>query len=357
MENKGVFILPQTPINDLNYSKYIPPILGDYISRIIKGNFYYCINLLDSFSDRNSKLYDYLKNINNLNILYKKLWIDNQNIDLLIENIDTLIKRGYITEITNELYICRCGKIEIEENKILSCNPNNLNFYFKDGKMYSKCCHSICEKKKEKVLIFTPNNITRKDLIFIPEYLNNDSKTYEKTVINSYITISRNRNTGIKIKFNGNYYNLDIDFLWSTYLANFDEKQKIVISGNKMMYQLFVVGLINKILRPTDETILLGAPIILNSNKYLLEPMDPKVASLSIILNMCYNNKEKEFDTGILRKLYKTSEENLELIYQYVIQPPDKNMEFYEEINYILRNNFNSQKVLKKIKNRRDNNV
>ena len=32
-------------------------------------------------------------------------------------------------------------------------------------------------------------------------------------------------------------------------------------------------------------------------------------------------------------------------------------MEFYDEINYILKNNFNSQKILKKVKNRSDNNV
>lgn len=78
-----------------------------------------------------------------------------------------------------------------------------------------------------------------------------------------------------------------------------------------MMYQLFVVGLIDKILRPEDDTILLGTPIILNSNKFLNENIEPRVASLAIALNMCCNKKEKEFDNGILRKLYKTNEKKL----------------------------------------------
>lgn len=353
MKDKGIFILPQTPIKDLNYSKYIPPILADIISKTTNGNFHYCINILDSFKDRKILLEEYKRNINKLNINYDELWIDNDNIDQLLKNVYTLIQRGYISEITSSIYTCPCKKLEIEENKIKSCNPNNLNFYFKDGIMYSKCCNSICQKREEKILVFIPNNVYKDEIIFLPNYLNSDSKTFETNILNSYITISRKRNTGIQLKYNGNTYNLDIDFLWSTYLANFEEKQKIVISGNKMTYQLFVVGLLNTILNPQEEILLLGTPIILNSNKYLNMSIPPEISKLAIALNTYTNKKEKEFDNGILRKLYKSNEETFNMIYEIVTTPNTNTTNLFEEINYILTNNFNAQKVLKKVKDRR----
>ena len=74
-------------------------------------------------------------------------------------------------------------------------------------------------------------------------------------VLNSYITISRNRNTGVSIVYNGTVYNIDIDFLWGAYLNTFKEQEKIVVSGNRMIYQLFLVSVLEKCLSPQNKTI------------------------------------------------------------------------------------------------------
>ena len=357
MENRGIFTLPQTPIIESTSRKYIPLITADFLSKIVGGNYHCCINTLDSFSNRTPFIEPYIQNISRLGIEFSDIWIDGENIDALLKNIEFLISMGYISEITTSFYRCSCGRVEIEENKIRTCNPNNLNFEFKNGMMHSKCCDSVCHKYEEKVLIFTPYNVSRKDLHFFPDYLNSDSKTYDTTVINSYVTISRKRETGVKINFNGTYYNLDIDFLWSTYMANFDEKQKIVISGNKMMYQLFLVGLLNKILRPEDETILLGTPIILNSSRFITDALDPKIANLAIALNMGWKSKETKFDEGILRKLYKSNSIDLNLIYEIVTTSADSGNNLEDAIRYALTNNFNWPKVLTKLKERKNKNV
>lgn len=352
MNDRGIFILPQTPIESLNYSKYIPLIISDILSKIIGAKNHCCINILDSYNERYVLLDKYIENINKKGISYDDIWIDKEHIDSLISNIYKLISLGYIDEIYTNTYVCDCGRVEIEENKLSSCNLNNLGFYYKDGQMYCKYCHSKCRQEFAKVLTFIPKNVSRESLNFLPKFLNKDSKTYENTVINSYVTISRKRDTGIKLQYNGTNYNIDIDFLWFTYLACFSEMEKIVISGNKMMYQLFMVGILEKILVPESNTILMGIPIVENVNTYLNESIDSKVAILSLIFNMRWNKKNIEFDNGILRKLYRTGNDNLDILYNTVIESIDIN-DFYNDVNYILGDRFNYQKILKRVKDRR----
>lgn len=348
--NRSVLILPQTPTANINYGKFVPPILADILSSTIGGKFHYCINLLDSFNERELLLDKYIKNIEQLKINYSDLWIDTENVDDMIKNIVELSNKGFIQEINTTLFRCQCGKIEIEENKINTCNPCISNFYVKNGIVYSKCCNCICEKSNEKILAFVPNKNLQNDLKFFPQFFKNDSKTYENTILNSYVMISRKRNTGIKLKYNGKYYNIDIDFLWSTYLATFEETEKIVVTGNKMMYQLFMVGILERILKPQNDTILLGIPVISDVNKFLGSDIDPNVAKLALAFNMRWNNKVANFDNGILRKLYRTNDKMLEKIYNEVLTQACSSGDFYENVKYILNNNFNSQKILKKVK-------
>ena len=349
--NRAVAILPQMPITKAGSGKYFPIIYGDLLAQILGGNFHLCINELDSFSNRAPAVEPFINRIDKLGIQYADLWIDSDNVESLLGNVERLVEMGYISELETSYYRCKCGRVEIEESKILTCNPNKTDFVFKDGRIYSKCCGSICDRYEEKVLIFTPpKSVSCSDMFFLPRYLNSDSKTFERIILNSYVTISKKRNTGIVLNYNGTYYNLDIDFLWATYMANFDEKQKVVIAGNKLVYQLFLVGLLNKILKPEDETILLGTPIILNADSYLNETIDPEVLKLAVAFNTRPKYKETPFDPRVLEKLNSLDKGRVASMTEFVTTSTFEGYDLVAEIECALRQNFSMQRALRKLK-------
>lgn len=351
--DKAILTLPMMPVDGNNYGKFVTPIICEILSNVFDCNYYHCINILDSFNDRTTKINNYIKSLNQNNIHYDELWYDIKNIPKLLDNIYTLIKNGYIFELDTEIYRCDCGIVEIEKNKIETCNPNNLKFNYIGNDLVCNNCKTICKEYKEKVLAFYPKNVNLYDIKILPLYLSKDIKTFEKTVLKSYTTITRNRNTGIIIEYNGNNYNVDIDFLWSTYLNTFDEQEKIVVSGNRMIYQLFLVSVLEKCLSPKNNTILLGTPYITNI-KNILENCNftnnEELRKLFIIFNTKWAKKEIIYDETILNYLNKISNEKRLQLYDIINRKYKNSSEFLYDINTVLKKQLNMQESVKKLK-------
>lgn len=353
---KIILTLPMMPVDGENYGKFVTPIICEAMRNILNGEYYHCINLLDSFNDRSQMLDGYIESLNSNGIRYDALWYDDRSKETLIKNIEKLIQLGYIHEIGSSVYRCDCGVVEIEENKIATCNPNNLKFTFRDGEMYCKNCGSKCKKYSERILVFTPKGIKREDINFLPDYLNRDIRTYEQTVLNSYITVSRDRNTGVQIVFNGKSYNIDVDFLWATYLSNFPNAEKVVVSGNKMVYQLFLVGVLDKCLQYDSKTILLGTPYIDNLKQISANPNflgSNTFRKLAILFSMKWKNKNIKIDDTILKFLKKLTDDDIELLYSIICTGGDISPDLKTSIDYIIRNQFNMQNSIKALKRER----
>lgn len=351
--SKAVLTLPMMPVDGNNYGKFVTPIISETLSNIFSCNYYHCINILDSFNDRSMIIDNYISSLNDNNIHYDKLWYDIENISKLLKNIETLIKKDYIFEKHSSVYRCECGIVEIEKDKINTCNPNNLKFKYDTGKLVCKYCDSICKEYQEKILVFVPNGIKLRDISILPSYLKKDIKTYEQTVLNSYTTISRKRNTGISIYYNGTKYNIDIDFLWETYLNTFEEQEKIVVSGNRMVYQLFLVSVLEKCLSPENNTILIGTPYITNIKSILQNPnfIDNKeLRKLFIVFNTKWQKKEILYDETILTYLKKISSDKRRKLYDIINMPIVENNDFYNDTEEILKKQLNMQEGVKKLK-------
>ncbi len=353
---KTILSLPMMPVKGDNYGKFVTPIICEAFRNLLNGEFYYCVNLLDSFHDRNQLLPDYIESLNDNDIKYDKMWIDSQNISCLLDNIELLIKKGFVDEIYSNIYRCNCGVVEIEENKIFSCNPNKLKFEYKNGEMYCKKCGSICKKYREKILVFIPYGIKKEQLIFFPNYLHKDIKTYEQTILNSYLTISRVRNTGIQVFFNKTNYNIDIDFLWATYLSNFSQKEKLVVSSNKSIYQLFLTGVLERCLVNESKTILLATPYIDNLKNIVDNPLfinNPQFRKLAILLSIRWKNKNIMVDETLLKFLKKLNDDDLNLLYSIVCTRNNVEEEFFANIEGIIKDQFNMQNNIKALKRER----
>ncbi len=357
---KAVITLPMMPVDGNNYGKYVTPIICEALKKVYGAKYYQCVNLLDSFNDRSVLLADYIKSLNENGIQYDELWIDSHNKKILLNNIKKLVDMGYISEKVANIYKCDCGVVEIEKSKIKTCNPNNSKFKYVGNDIYCKNCDNLCKKSEQKILIFTPKNIKKQDIIFLPRYLNKDAKVYEEILLNSNLNISRNRNTGIQLEYNNSIYNIDIDFFWGTYLANFLEDEKIIVGGNKMSYQLFLVGMLEKIFNPGSKTILLGTPYIENLrgilyNKNFIE--ENVFRKLTILFSMGYSKKNVKVDDSTMKYLKKLSKYDLELLYNIVCNQDEIKGNFVDSTEDVLKYQFNLQKSVQKMKVWRDKNV
>lgn len=351
--SKAILTLPMMPVDGNNYGKFVTPIICETLSNIFDCDYYHCINILDSFNDRSIMLDGYISSLNDNNIHYDKLWYDIKNVQNLLRNIDALIKNGYIFELNSSIYRCDCGIVEIEKNKINTCNPNNLKFNYDGDRLVCKHCGSICKEYQEKILAFIPKSITLQDINIFPSYLSKDIKTYQQTVLNSYTTVSRKRDTGISIVYNGNKYNIDIDFLWATYLNTFKEQEKIVVSGNRMIYQLFLVSVLEKCLSPENNTILVGTPYITNIQDILKNSKfinNEKLRKLFVIFNTKWQKKEILYDETILTYLNKLSDDKINRLYDIINMPIIENNSIYSDIEEVLKHQFNMQESVKKLK-------
>lgn len=362
MENRAVITLPLSPTRSNQFARFVTPIVGEVISRGINGTFYLCTNMLDSFNNRGKDLEDYKEKLVNHGIDYDELWIDIEHIDELFQAIDRLITLGYIYKMDEEVYRCDCGIIEIAKKNIATLNPNKRDFFYDGQKLICKNCMGECKLYHENVLVFDPSGVGNPNLKFYPNFLNKDVKTFDATVRSSYHVISRNRNTGISILYNGETYMLDVDFVWEVYLSLFPEQEKVVICGNKEIYQLYMTGIIERCLNRNAKTLFIGTPIINGVNESYYETVseenilnDILTRKLAIILNISWKTKVKDYDMKLLDKLKRMPYTRKLAIYNAICNPKIDGKDFYDIMQEVLRWQFNYQEITKSLKRSKKN--
>lgn len=360
MNNSAIITLPLSPTKKNEYTRLITPVVAETLGKSLSSNFYLCANLLDSFKSRETDFIEYQNIINQNGVSYYELWKDIDHVEELLSNIYKLIDLGYIYEIDSEIYRCDCGVIEIEAKNLQTCNIDKTHYILNGGAVLCSKCQGICKLYREKILIFDSSRQRNEKFSFLPGYLNNDIKTFNNTILSSYVVISRKRSTGIELSYNGNKYNIDIDFLWATYLSLFPEKEKIILSGNKQLYNLLLVGIIDRCLNPQSDPIFIGTPIINNINRhnYSIETEDDIITKkLAIIFSIKWNMKEKQFDEQLLSYFKKMSFEKKVQLYNIIChnhQQPDE-QSFESIVAKTMKNNFNMQKMLTILKKERRN--
>lgn len=151
-------------------------------------------------------------------------------------------------------------------------------------------------------------------------------------------------------------YNIDIDFLWATYLSGFDETEKIVVSGNRMLYQLFLVGVIEKCLNPNNATILLGTPYITDIKEIANDKNfrnDEILRKLFVLFNLKWSKKEKNYDLTILKYLNYMADSKRQQLYDIINKKRLNGNEFYEDVHETITSQINMQECIKQLKKER----
>ena len=349
---KAIITLPLSPIKADELGRMTTPIVGNAIAHMLDANFYLSVNLLDSFKDRTLDFLRYKEVITNLNLSRATYWLDKDNQEELINLLNTLIKKNIVYEMKTNIFKCPCGVVEIEEKNLASTNPNKAHYEVRNNEIYCTKCKRKCEKIWQDVLVFDPRKINIKPIIFKPDFLNKDIKTFDKNIKESYQVISRARATGININYNDKNYNIDIDFLWSLYLTLFKEDEKIVMCGNHEVYQLYYACLIEKCFNSNAKTIALATPYLtgLNSLSSKVNNQEQELINkLGILFNLKWARKEKEYDKTIFNYIEKLSLDKKIKLYQLLTKPINCSNILDEDINLVLKR-FNMQNLVNEMK-------
>lgn len=316
--NRAVITLPLSPRKYYELARFTVPIIGDTLASMLGANFYLGINALDSYHNRQKDLEEYLK-VYAFFKLDGQIWLDKLHQEELLDLVEKLISKGLIEERKIKSYTCACGIIDMEEKNLATMNPNKRDFIMQDGKIICPHCKTICTLTKKDALVMNYTKIKNPQVTFMPDYLNKDAKTFKNMLNNSYQVISRARNTGISITYQHKNYNIDIDFLWGLYLLLFKEPEKVVICGNHEMYQLYLVGLLEKSLREESKTVLVGTPFLTGLNALpssISSEEQLLVKKIGILMNIKWFRKEKEYEDSIFKGIAKLPlEKKRELLY------------------------------------------
>ncbi len=350
--SRAIITLPLSPLKSHELGRMTTPIVGDALSRILNAKFYLSINLLDSYKNRDEAFLTYQKTISNLNLTNNTYWLDINHQEELLHLLKTLITKGFIYEQSTDILTCKCKIIDIEKKNLASCNPNNTHFIKKEDGLYCRKCGHKCLSVSVKSLVFDPRKLNINPIIFMPDFLNKDAKTFDKNLKNSYQVISRLRPTGINLTYNGTTYNIDIDFLWSLYLNLFKEEEKIVMCGNHELYQLYYTCLLEKCLNPNANTIPLATPFLtgLNNVSSSVTSKDEELTKkLGILFNLKWARKEKEYDNTIFTYLAKLSLLKKEKLYNILTEELFRKTNLNQDLSLALKR-FNMQNTINKMK-------
>ena len=120
-----------------------------------------------------------------------------------------------------------------------------------------------------------------------------------------------------------------------------------------MLYQLFLVGVLEKCLNKDSNTILLATPYLTNAKDLINDPdfiEGEKFRKLSILFNLKWANKERNYDSTILRYLKSLNTEKRINLYNIIRENRCDFDDFYDDIDITLKRQMNMQDCVKKLK-------
>lgn len=353
MKDRLIITLPVAPYSEMSVGKMTTPVLGESLAKSMDCKFVMSINLLSTYQKRDSD--GFFKLMKEYDINPNFYWVDKDHINELIDKVYYLINNGYIQEKEKNILICDCGKVEINKENLNTINYNDSLIAFFNNKYYCKCCKNECNLVAKKVMVFNSNKIAKKNMKFYPSFINKDKLTFDNTVGVNDIIISRKRNTGIIIEINNNKYNLDIDFLWEIYLSLFDEKEKIVMCCNRQLYQLYMVGMLEKCFKNNSNTVCLATPYLEYNNKQdelLNRTLSLKIYSLLVLK---WSKKDNVFDESLLKYINSMNVEKKQMLYDIILSEINSENGIVEDLTKILTKKYNLQNASMELKRRRKN--
>ena len=225
----------------------------------------------------------------------------------------------------------------------------------KDEDFFCKSCGEKCEYilRKDLYLYIDPN--IDYEVHITPKFLSSDLEHFYKNFLNSYLLVSKNRNTGYQVKsLSSNLYNIDIDMLWMNYIQCFDEKNQILIASNHQLYEMFILNYINNIFG-TKNLSFIATPYMNKTDLdiyFELDKIDDILyKKLALIYSLKWRKKNCDWDKTIFKGISKLGGANREILYNIITgEFEDYKGDLDNYINELLTNHIVMQKNIKTLR-------
>lgn len=330
--------------NQSKLGLFMIPILADFLRRRNNLELKVIINTLDSYRNRDEFVLPYTTQLKRFGISSDEVLIDRDNKNELMEAIEELAKKRYLTEQTRDKYLCSCGKLEMLTD--INFNPS-ARFYSIEGRIpHCNLCDSNAERVKSvPLLVMTYPQDVNKGLV-IPSHQEKEAVRLYKDIPEHDFLVSRSRDTGITFDGNLSKYNIDIDFLWMNYLSIIGKNRNVfVVGSNHVIWHLCLMNALyqcSQNRQNTKKSTLITPSYVIeksdNINRFIngrYENEDPNLSRILVLSSISFNSKNSFWNEGILKY---SRRKLLELDREYNSNSNlDKSVS--ESIKYLKRNN------------------
>lgn len=354
MKDTIVTTLPIKPQENIKVGMTLAPLMTEVIGKTTNSYNCFSFNLFNTYDDKDNYLKKYL---NTLEINYgitttQKSFIDKENIDVLLNCIEELIKNGKIIIKSGNVKRCDCGRVDMVTDGIKNYEEGVL-YLKKDHKLFCKECGSECKSYMEKGLYLHLDKKIDDKLNIFPTYFNNALHSLESQFRGIDYLISKKRDTGYYIFINGEKFNIDVDSLWMNYINVLDYDSQIIIASNHQLFEMYLINYLNKLYK-NKNIYFIATPYLSNPNKIEVEEEFNNISQIQKKLILLYTLKWKgansNFEYSIIKKIKKLDENKLNDLYAELVKGYDNDLKIDEIIKDTLINRMNFQKSLKKVK-------
>lgn len=267
---KHIVSLPIYPWENPTLSHIISP----YVSNLIMKNIVWyesiiATNLLwiktKNFSSEilQNLITSYENLIQNFWIKYTYNWIDKNEIASINEFFNQMVTKWYISEQKISVIKCECWCVEMIDGGHTYGSKKKLV-----ENNFCKKCHTAWKKQEIEGLLF--HNPWLEIWKIYPKKYASFMNNYNSIYHNILLLISRQRDTWITQTINGTNYNIDIDFIWSTWLSSLYIKwynPSITVSNPSSLYNTYIGEMIYQIFSKKTIDTLVHPYVMINNNK------------------------------------------------------------------------------------------
>jgi len=354
MNNLLVTTMPIKPQAKTNIGMCFSPLISEVVAKSLNVKNVLSTNTLHSYINNKELISIYTQTLNEFGITYDNLFIDEENIEVLLDCVNQLIKQKNIVERENVVLNCPCGKVDIIKEGIRNFNGGDL-YIRKDNNIYCRLCGMECKPTLRKDLYFYLDPNVNCKVNIIPSFLESDFFHFYKNMPGNYLLISKSRDTGYKIKaLSGNEYNLDIDFLWMNYVQCFNEDNQIIIASNHQLFEMFILNYINNSFGKKKLSFI-ATPYINKTNLDIYSELarfdDVLYKKIVLLYTLKWKKKNCDWDETIFKGIAKLGRKNRIALYNIITNEFDKcTNNLNEYVNNLLVSHISMQKNIKALK-------
>lgn len=345
----AIVTVPSQPPSKTNYGFLTLVLLADMLGRKLNATRYLYLNKQHSYKDKSLAIKELLSNLTDLDIRMDSILFDNDYTEKFYQDLSFFQRNGYIKTKDIAKLRCSCGKVDCVDIPGISYNIIQQIDDFKS----CKHCGGKCDNISEKSLIFKFPTVAQKDRIrIVPKRFENKSMEFYTKLENSEMLISKTRNTGLEYEYNGDIYNIDIDFMLFNYLSNIPQKKRVIVGTSHVIYHMVMMELMDNLKNPDNENIFISMPYVMGTCSLPKTPDLENYKKQIYMLGSVTKNSDSQFNESLFQLVTKDRKENyLRSTYDILMQQSvlSHDLTFAQNINSVYMNEFNMNNISKQV--------